>query len=69
MSALYRNSIRFFRVIGTIFILQIMGGMLPAHAADPGTTAPLPTVYKDANCGCCEKWLTHNSHNWHRYKQ
>ncbi|RPA22820.1 DUF411 domain-containing protein, partial [Shewanella frigidimarina] len=33
MSALYRNSIRFFRVIGTIFILQIMGGMLPAHAA------------------------------------
>jgi hypothetical protein len=61
MSALYRNSIRFFRVIGTIFILQIMGGMLPAHAAEPGTTAPLLTVYKDANCGCCEKWLTHIS--------
>ncbi|MCL1090315.1 DUF411 domain-containing protein [Shewanella baltica] len=61
MSALYRNAIRFFRVIGTIFILQIMGGMLPAHAAEPGTTAPLLTVYKDANCGCCEKWLAHIS--------
>lgn len=61
MSALYRNSISFFRVIGTIFILQTMGGILIARAAEPGTTEPLLTVYKDANCGCCEKWLTHIS--------
>jgi hypothetical protein len=30
-----------------------------AHAAPSRTPAPLLTVYKDPDCGCCEKWLTH----------
>jgi len=61
MSAIYRNVIMFYRVIGSIFILQMMGMMLPVQAAELDTTTPLLTVYKDANCGCCEKWLTHIS--------
>jgi hypothetical protein len=61
MSATYHNLVVFYRVIGSILMMQIMGMMLPVQAAEIDTTAPLLTVYKDANCGCCEKWLTHIS--------
>jgi hypothetical protein len=80
MSAIYRNSIMFYRVIGSIFIMQIMGMFLPVQAAALDTKDPLLSVYKDANCGCCEKWLTqisergfivnaHNIDNLYAFKQ
>lgn len=38
-----------FSLIFTIFSITA----LPLHASD------LLTVYKDANCGCCSKWIEH----------
>lgn len=39
-------------VLGLLLVLAVGGGTTQA------TDAPL-TVYKDANCGCCAKWVEH----------
>lgn len=45
------------RALGALPALGVLVGTMAAHAA-PAAAAPVPlTVYKDPECGCCERWL------------
>jgi hypothetical protein len=46
------------------FFMTLLGLSAQANAEQlkegpAALTLPTLSVYKDANCGCCEKWLTH----------
>lgn len=44
--------------LGTLPVLGVLAGAAPVHAAPAAAPVPL-TVYKDPECGCCERWLLH----------
>jgi hypothetical protein len=48
-----------------LLMCAILTPVLPVQAGSDPAGLPL-TVYKDANCGCCEKWLNHvNERGFH----
>jgi hypothetical protein len=72
MSTLYRKFLILIQITAALVI--IMMGLSSAANAKPlaaSLETPILDVYKDANCGCCEKWLEHvnkrgftaNAHN------
>ena len=50
-------------VAGSVAGGVALSGILPVFAHADGSVLPAVTVYKDASCGCCTKWVAHLTAN------
>jgi hypothetical protein len=44
---------------GIAFLFMATGAAAPAPSSARESSKPLVTVYKDPDCGCCQKWIAY----------